>query len=41
MLGLSKPWSVARVELELEHNCIPVHVECGQGAAAEVQDWAD
>ena len=28
VLGLSKPWSVARVELELEHSRITVHVEC-------------
>ena len=27
LLGLSKPWSVNRVEMELEHKRITVHVE--------------
>jgi transposase len=36
LLGLSKPWSVSRVELELEHSRITVHVECEQGVV-----WGD
>lgn len=31
LLGLSKPWSVDRVELELEQSRITVHVECERG----------
>ena len=31
LLGLSKPWSVSRVELELERNRITVHVQCDRG----------
>ena len=36
LLGLSKPWSVSRVELEMEHNRITVHVECDRGVV-----WGD
>ena len=36
LLGLSKPWSVKRVELELESNRITVHVECDRGVV-----WGD
>jgi hypothetical protein len=36
LLGLSKPWSVDRVELELEQSRITVHVECVQGTV-----WGD
>lgn len=36
LLGLSKPWSVSQVELELEHNRITVHVQC-----ARDQVWCD
>ncbi len=36
LLGLSKPWSVARVEMELENNRITVHVECDKGTV-----WGD
>ena len=36
LLGLSKPWSVRRVDLELEHNRITVHVECDKGTV-----WGD
>jgi transposase len=36
LLGLSKPWSVSRVEMELEHNCITVHVQCDRGVV-----WGD
>ena len=35
-LGLSKPWSVARVDLELEDSRITVHVKCEQGVV-----WGD
>ena len=36
LLGLSKPWSVSRVELELEHNRSTVRVECDKGVV-----WGD
>jgi hypothetical protein len=36
LLGLSKPWSVERVELELEQSRITVHVRCEQGTV-----WGD
>lgn len=36
LLGLSKPWSVSRVELELERNRITVHVQCDRGVV-----WGD
>ena len=36
LLGLSKPWSVSRVELEIEHSRITVHVQCEQGVV-----WGD
>ena len=36
LLGLSKPWSVSRVDMELEHDRVTVHVECAQGTL-----WAD
>ena len=36
LLGLSKPWSVDRVDLELEDNRITVHVECDKGTV-----WGD
>jgi transposase len=36
LLGLSKPWSVERVELELEQKRITVHVQCEQGTV-----WGD
>jgi transposase len=36
LLGLSKPWSVDRVELELEQNRITVHVQCEHGTV-----WGD
>ena len=36
LLGLSKPWSVGRVELELESKRITVHVECDKGVV-----WGD
>ena len=36
LLGLSAPWSVSRVELELDRNRITVHVECDKGVV-----WGD
>jgi transposase len=36
LLGLSKPWSVGRVEVELERNRITVHVQCDRGVV-----WGD
>ena len=36
LLGLSAPWSVSRVELELERNRITVHVQCDKGVV-----WGD
>jgi transposase len=36
LLGLSKPWSVSQVELELEQSRITVHVECARGEV-----WGD
>ena len=36
LLGLSAPWSVSRVELEIESNRITVHVECDRGVV-----WGD
>ena len=36
LLGLSKPWSVDRVDLELEQSRITVHVQCDQGVV-----WGD
>lgn len=36
LLGLSKPWSVERVELELANNRITVHVQCEAGTV-----WGD
>ena len=36
LLGLSAPWSVSRVELELELNRITVHVECDRSVV-----WGD
>lgn len=36
LLGLSKPWSVSRVDVELGHNRITVHVECAEGVV-----WID
>ena len=36
LLGLSKPWSVERVDLELESNRITVHVQCEKGTV-----WGD
>jgi hypothetical protein len=36
LLGLSKPWSVSRVDLQLEHNRITVHVQCDKGVV-----WGD
>jgi len=36
LLGLSKPWSVDRVELELDQNRITVHLRCEQGTV-----WGD
>jgi transposase len=36
LLGLSKPWSVNRVEVDLEHNRVTVHVQCKRGVV-----WGD
>lgn len=36
LLGLSKPWSVRHVELEIESNRITVHVRCDRGVV-----WGD
>ena len=36
LLGLSKPWLVSQVELELEHSRITVHVKCDEGVV-----WGD
>ena len=36
LLGLSKPWSVERVEVELQSNRITVHVQCDRGVV-----WGD
>ena len=36
LLGLSKPWSVSRVEVELEGSRITVHVRCDRGVV-----WGD
>jgi transposase len=36
LLGLSKPWSVERVEVELKSNRITVHVQCDRGVV-----WGD
>jgi len=36
LLGLSKPWSVSRVEVDLEHNRVTVHVQCKRGVV-----WGD
>jgi len=36
LLGLGKPWSVSRVEMELEQSRITVHVECAKGVV-----WGD
>ena len=36
LLGLTKPWSVSRVDLELEHSRITVHVQCARGLV-----WGD
>ena len=36
LLGLSKPWSVSQVELDLEGHRITVHVECDKGVV-----WGD
>lgn len=36
LLGLSKPWSVSRVELEIDSNRITVHVQCDRGVV-----WGD
>lgn len=36
LLGLSKPWSVSRVELELDKSLVTVHVECAKGTV-----WGD
>jgi transposase len=36
LLGLSKPWSVQRVEVELQSNRITVHVQCDRGVV-----WGD
>jgi transposase len=36
LLGLSKPWSVNRVEVELQGNRITVHVQCDKGVV-----WGD
>jgi transposase len=51
LLGLNKPWSVDRVELELEQKRITVHVQCEQGTVwgdpetgqdrAHVHGWAE
>lgn len=36
LLGLSKPWSVSHVDVEMESNRITVHVECDKGVV-----WGD
>lgn len=36
LLGLSKPWTVSRVELELDKSLVTVHVECDKGTV-----WGD
>lgn len=36
LLGLSKPWSVSQVELEMESSRITVHVQCERGVV-----WGD